>query len=349
MVRRWGAWLLLCLAFPALLHAQTADTTTALAYVRSQQAADGSFAGFGAGSTADAVYALVAAGVQPATFRNTGETALAGLRTLAPGAATTTGGAAKFALALLMAGETTVLSDGSDLLTVIEQGRNSATGQYGSDVSAHAFALLALRAAGRPAARDAAPHDALKKLQLPDGGWSFAGSAATGSDTNTTALAIQALIAVEGPSAAVSRAVAYLKTQQNSDGGFPFSQASAFGTASDANSTAYVIQGLIAAGEDPNSVTKHGKSPLDRLRAFQNSSGAFRYQDTPPDDNAGATYQALPALLGKTFPLSALSAPAAPVPTTPGLPSTGLPSFPAWALVAAAVALVLTGRRLVRR
>ena len=35
-------------------------------------------------------------------------------------------------------------------------------------------------------------------------------------------------------------------------------------------------------------------------------SGAFRFQDTPPDDNQGATYQAVPALAGKTFPIEAI-------------------------------------------
>ena len=50
---------------------------------------------------------------------------------------------------------------------------------------------------------------------------------------------------------AVERAVAYLVTQRNADGGFPYSQASEYGTASDANSTALVIQAIVAAGGNP--------------------------------------------------------------------------------------------------
>lgn len=342
------------------VQAQTRNdaTTKALAYIRSQQAADGTFAGFGAGSTADAVYALVAAGENPATFSNGGSSAVAGLQKLAPDAAKSPGLAAKFVVALLLVGQSPKLANGTDLLGTVEQAYTSATGQYGTDVSTHAYAMLALRAADRAAATKSEPRDALKKLQLPDGGWSFDGTAATGSDTNTTALALQALIAVEGKSDAVSKALAYLKTQQNSDAGFPFSQASSFGTASDANSTANVIQALVAAGEDLQAYAKNGKTPVDRLQAFQNASGAFRYQDTPPDDNAGATYQALPALLSKPLPLAPLPQPT-PGPTaapqsTPasgsiGLPNTGVPATPLWPLVVLGTAGLIGGLQLRRR
>lgn len=382
-MRKLLALVMLMVLLPgAWAQAQTDPLAQAVTYMRTQQAADGTFAGFGAGSTADAVYALVAAGQDPAQVAVGGVSALDGLRKLGPATVKEPGLAAKFALAFLMAGQAPVVTD-ANLLNKVEQSFDPATGQYGKDLTGHAFAVLALHAAGRGADNMAAAVAALKKLQLADGGWGFDGTAKSGSDTNTTSVIIQALIAAGDTSDAVTKAVAYLKTQQNDDGGFPYSQTSQFGTASDANSTAYTIQALLAAGEDLAKISKAGKTPRERLVAFQNPSGAFRYQDTPPDDNAAATYQAIAALAGKTFPLTALPAPA-PAPTaaagataTPtearptdplaptatavaapgttataaaapgGLPDTAGKSAPAWPL--AALALLLVGSALLVR
>src|SRR5205085_6396915 len=133
----------------------------------------------------------------------------------------------------------------------------------------------------------------LNQAQLADGGWSFDGSAATGSDTNTTALAVQALVAAGAPGDATTRGIGYLKSQQNADGGFPYSKTSSFGSASDANSTALVVQALAAAGVDPRTLKQSGGDPIDALLDFQNASGAFRYQAAQSDDNDLATAQAI--------------------------------------------------------
>ena len=49
------------------------------------------------------------------------------------------------------------------------------------------------------------------------------------------------------------------------------------------------------------------------LAGMQNESGAFYYMASTPDDNAYATVQAIPALVGVPFPLPV----AMPVPATP--------------------------------
>ncbi len=302
---------------------QDAATQRAVTYIRTQQAPDGSFAGFGAGSTADAIYALVAAHVNPAEVKKGQASAIDGLVKLAPEASKDAGITAKFILAALLVGQNPRALGGDDLVATLEQGFNAATGRYGKDITSHALALLALRAAGvtvRPAAIVA-----LEKLQLPDGGWSFDGASATGSDTNTTALAYQALVSTGGTDQAKQKAVAYLHAQQNADGGFPYSQTSKFGNASDANSTALNLQAILSSGEPLTGWAKNGKTPLDRLLAFQNPSGAFRFQDAQPADNQLATYQAIPAVEGKPFPLEviAVAQPAQPAQTAgPGLPST---------------------------
>ena len=353
---------LLSLAMPGRAAlAQTADPAIekAVAYIRTQQQPDGSFSGIGAGSTADAIFALSAAGVNVAEVKQGGKSAVDYIRTQAKGSGKDTGVAAKYVIAMLLAGQSPLLPDGTDLVAEVESGRK-ANGQYGADVTAHAYALIALNAAGAPAAKSPESVGALKALQLPDGGWSFDGTAASGSDTNTTAVAIQALVAVGERGDALSRALAYLKTQQNSDGGFPYSQASQFGTASDANSTALSYQAIVAAGEDLGAYTKGGNTPAARLLAFQNGSGAFRYQDATPDDNTFATYQAVPALVARPLPLEGIvialpATPAeAPAPSTPAaggpatLPNTGgADMLPAFAV--AALALMLAGLAVRRR
>ncbi len=340
MVSRYGLmrWLAFVCALAALLvpvhaaNAQSGDAAIdkAVAYIRSQQQTDGSFAGFGAASTADAVFALAAANVNVTEVQNGGKSPIDFIRSQAKGSGKDAGVAAKFVIAMLLAGQSPVLPDGTNLVQEVQSGYKADTARYGNDVTSHAYAIVALVAAGEPAGTKSEVVDALKTLQLPDGGWSFDGTPATGSDTNTTSVAIQALVAAGDKGESLAKAVAYLRAQQNADGGFPYSQTSQFGNASDANSTALSLQALIATGEDLANYTKEGKTPRDRLLAFQNPSGAFRYQDAQPEDNAFATYQAVPALAGKTLPLEgiAIALPAPSAPTTDA-PAVGAPASPA--------------------
>ena len=317
---------------PAFAQAGTADAAVqqAVAYIRTQQAPDGTFAGFGAGSTADAIYALVAAGANPAEFKNGGASAVEGLIKAAPEAAKDTGVAAKFVLASLLAGQDPHALGGIDLIAAVQNGYDAAAERYGNDTTSEALAVLALQAAGDPVRL--ASIAKLEQQQLPDGGWSFDATAATGSDTNTTALVLQALISASGTPEARTKALSYLRAQQNADGGFPYSQTSQFGNASDANSTALSIQAILAAGESMSDWVKDGKSPVERLLAFQNPSGAFRYQDSAPDDNQLATYQAVPAIAGKTFPMEPVPItqpevqPVAPTVIAPSATTAGAPT-----------------------
>lgn len=355
----------------ALTGANDAALQKAVAYMRTQQAPDGTFAGFGAGSTADALYALAAAGINAAEFKNGGASATQGLVAATPEAVKDTGVAAKFVLAALLTGQDPRALGGADVVAVVQNGFDPVAQQYGKDTTSSALAVLALRAAGDQVQPKALAK--LEQLQLPDGGWSFDGTAATGSDTNTTALVLQALIAANGTADVRTKALAYIRTQQNADGGFPYSQTSQFGNASDANSTAVTIQAILAAGESLANWARNGTTPLDRLLAFQNPSGAFRYQDATPEDNQLATYQAVPAVAGKTFPLEPIliALPAAPTVATPTatpaaalppaptptpvaggpaqLPDTGTPAAPMIALLAAALVVLALGLGLRRR
>jgi hypothetical protein len=305
LLRMLGACMALIVALAALpAHAaepQRDAAERALTWLIGQQADDGSFGG-DAGATADAVMAIVAMGMDPNGVLKNGNSAVAYLGTQAATyAGKSVAGAGKLTLAAISAGKDPTSFGGINLIDVLQKSYDSTTGQYGATPLDQAFALLALASAGQsvPSAAVAA----LEKSQLADGGWSYDGTAATGSDTNTTALAVQALKATSSGSAALSKAQSYLVSQQNADGGFPYSKTSPYGSDSDANSTAYVIQALMALGVDPDTLKQGDNTPLTALLALQNTSGAFRYQEAYPDDNMFATSQAIPALLLKPFPL----------------------------------------------
>ena len=322
-----------------------AAAQAALGWLVARQAADGSFPGFDAGASADAIFAITAVGSDANGVLKNDNSPVSFLGTQAGGyAAKSTGAAAKLLLAVVAAGKDPLAFGGQNLIALVLKSYDPKTGRYGADVTGHALALLALASTGQPIPPAALA--GLSQAQLADGGWSFDGSAATGSDTNTTALAVQALVAAGAPGDAASRGIGYLKSQQNADGGFPYSKTSSFGSASDTNSTAVVIQALAAAGVDPRTLKQSGGDPIDALLAFQNASGAFRYQAAQPDDNDLATAQAIPALLLKPFPLKRVSlapvqvAPApAPAPGPAQLPNTGGAPAPVWLLAAALAAL----------
>jgi hypothetical protein len=345
----------------ARAQASSAAAQSALAWMRTQQQPDGSFAGFGPGETADVAIAFAANGENAASFSNGGATTLDFLQAQGDYARGSVGAAAKLTMAAVALGADPQQFAGVNLLQLMRDGYNASTGQFGADVYGHALALLAIQAV-----QAAPPPPAVQRLlalQLPDGGWSFDGTAETGSDTNTTGLVVQALVGQPGADEAVQRAAAYLQSQQNADGGFPYSQASQFGNASDANSTAAVLQALAALGISPSNPawSKGENTPLSALLAFQNPNGALRYQATPADDNALATYQAVPALLGKRLPVVTADVPGAedalvvpvplpaPVAQPATLPATGAAdNYPAHALLALAVLCLAVGARLRR-
>ena len=138
---------------------------------------------------------------------------------------------------------------------------------------------------GTLAMSDTVPPDSVQSLidlAQPEGGWEW--SPTWGVDTNTTALAIQALVAAGQPisSTAIISAVGSLKSAQNADGGFRYYLSSQGSSASDANSTAFAIQGLLAAGENPTGPggTAAGNSPTSYLLSMQLPDGSFAWQST---------------------------------------------------------------------
>lgn len=256
-----------------------------VAYIRTQQQADGSFPSIGQSSTADAVYALVASGINPSRVTNSGNSAIDFIYSQT-GNLQSTGVAAKFLLALVLARRSTVAPNGFDYVARVRNAFDPATGVFDPNPTGNYYSLIALRAAGQRV-----PAQALRvaaAAQQADGGWP-SGDPPGNSDTNTTSVAMVGLI-VNGRTAPIPAALRYLRTQLAPEGGFTFS--TVFGTESDANSTGLSTVALLVARQDLRNFESGGVDPVERLRQLQNPSGAFRFSDSFPGDNAFATFQA---------------------------------------------------------
>jgi hypothetical protein len=183
------------------------------------------------------------------------------------------------------------------------------------------LALQALAAAGvKGTSQVALATTWLLAQQCSDGGWSFTDQAndtctvdpdsGTGPDTNSTAQAVQGLVAEgglgTGPSAA---ALSFYTTGQDADAGWSYyPNSSASPGTTDPDSTALVIEALSALGQSPSGAAfaKGTATPVTALLSFQLASGsdagAIFYPPAPAPGNVTATFQAVPALAGLTFP-----------------------------------------------
>ncbi|HET9015070.1 MAG TPA: prenyltransferase/squalene oxidase repeat-containing protein, partial [Thermomicrobiaceae bacterium] len=290
----------------AAAPAPNTSAQSSLNWLRSQQQPDGGFAGLGsssdAGTTASAAIAIAAAGVDPSLVLNDGHAVTDFLAASTSSYGASTGGAANLALAAYASGLNPHSLGGVDLIARIQSAYNASTGLYDPQLYVDAYAVLALEAAR--ATVPPAALDALANAQAADGGWSYTGSKEKGqSDTNTTAVVIEALVAGGRTNSPVeSAARSYLHTAQTADGSFVYQVGAENPPVGDANSTALVVQALVALGQDPNSAT--WGHAVDALRHFENADGAFRYRDDTPGDNLLATVQAIPALMLEPLPIA---------------------------------------------
>lgn len=195
---------------------------------------------------------------------------------------------------------------------------NATTGQYAEGTGFHVWGVLGTLALSETVPAEAVQY--LHDLAQPNGGWEWLPG--FGTDTNSTALAIQALIAAGEPptSTLVLNGLAYLKSAQNADGGFPYDPNSMWGTDSDTNSTAYAVQAIWAAGQDPLTGTWviSGTNPINHLLGMQLPDGSFEWQPGY-GSNGLATMQASAALLGEVLPYRAATVSACPALYLPGV------------------------------
>ena len=303
----------LLIALPGQPVRAAGGPSAAAAWLRSGQNGDGGF-GFAKGEqsspvmTGWAMLGLEAAGVNPLDVDHghaTPVTYLAGTI----GQVQTTGDLERTILALHGAGLDPRHFQGHDLVSRL-LARQGGDGSFSGQVNQAAFGILAMRAAGATAGigRTAGW---LRDHQNSDGGWGFA--AGSTSDADSTGAVLQGL-AASGSRAGLGGGVSYLRSAQRAGGGFPLN-----GGSVNAQSTAYAVQGLIAAGVSPSSVRKGGRSPLDYLASVQAADGHYRYSSASDQTPVWVTGQTLMATAGRALPL-------APVARSATFPSSNAPS-----------------------
>ena len=276
-----------------------------VAFLAGAQNPDGGFGGARGQSSSElysgwAAIGLAAAGRDPLTVRRGGHSVLDALR----GEAASLQGAGdleRTILALHACGVSVHSLPGGDPIARLMRFR-AGDGSFGHLSNLTAFAVFALRAAGysssNPTLRGAASW--LRRQQNADGGFGFGGRGG-GSDVDDTAAVLQALVDAGARGPAIGRSSAFLVRSQNPDGGYP-QQA---GGESNAQSTAWAIQGLIAARRDPRTVTREGgRSPLAFLATLLGPDGSVRYSRTGSQTPVWVTAQALTALAGKPLPIA---------------------------------------------
>ena len=231
--------------------------------------------------------------------------------------------------------------------------RQRRGGSFAGRVNTTAFAILGLRAAGRPR-RDTAVERAAEwigRQANPDGGFNFGGRGGP-SGIDDTGAAIQGLVAAGWRGRpVVRRAARFLVRNQASDGGFALVP----GGPSNAQSTAWAVQGLLAAGREPSRVRRAGsRDPMSYLRSLTAASGEVRYSRTSRQTPVWVTAQAVAALSRKTLPLRPVprarrAAATAASTTTPGATATAAATVTAAAAKRARQALPQIGATSPRR
>ncbi len=301
-----GIALLALLGATALLAgAPAARAAGPASYLARAQNRDGGFGdrpGLGSSSlfSAWATLGLAAQNRNPADVARGGRSALAYLRAGARGLS----GAGDLERTLLVVGPAGVSPrsfGGRDLVASLLAHRRS-DGSFDGQVNLTAFGVLGLRSvgvgAGSSTVRSAGAW--LARQADADGGWNFYRRGGV-SDIDDTGGVLQALLASgQGGNAALSRGVAFLIHRQNPDGGFPANP----GGTSNAQSTAWAVQGLVAARRDPEALHRGGaRSPLAYLRSLTAADGSVRYSRTSTQDPVWVTGQAALALARRPFPL----------------------------------------------
>lgn len=150
---------------------------------------------------------------------------------------------------------------------------------------------LAAVAAGRDP-HDFSGVDPIALMTEPPAGTPAPAPDLLGDDLYDHALAVLALAAAGEP--VPPAALDALRQHQSADGGWAFTGATDPGAA-DSNTTALVIQALVAAGADDEPAVTTG---MAALHAFQTPDGAFAYQPSdPPAPDANSTALAIQAII----------------------------------------------------
>jgi energy-coupling factor transport system substrate-specific component len=184
-------------------------------------------------------------------------------------------------------------------------------GSYEDWPNSTAYAVVALRSAGIANVADSV--EWLRGTQNEDGGWGDVPGSPSNADG--TGAVLQAL---SPSSKAAQRAVGYLRQVQQPGGGYRLGGNGSLNT----QSTAWAVEGLLAAGADPAQFKRGGKSAYEYLEDNQASDGHYRYSSKSDQTPVWVTGQVMVAASQKYLPLEAVPAPPkTPNPTPPPPPA----------------------------
>jgi hypothetical protein len=120
-------------------------------------------------------------------------------------------------------------------------------------------------------------------------------------DADMTGAALEALNAAgKHDTEAQALALEYLKEAQLPDGGWPEMQGK---SESNVGSTAWVSQGIWAAGLNPESWVVDGNEPLGYMASLQQEDGHIRYERNAELNGVWMTAYATPAFAGQALPI----------------------------------------------
>jgi energy-coupling factor transport system substrate-specific component len=279
-------------------RADASEVSRAANWLESVQNRDGGFGGApgdesGAEMTCWAMLGLAAAGRNPLDVTRHGHDPVDFLRGHV-GELKSPGDLARTILGLESAGADPRKFAGQNLVSRL-LGKRRGDGSYEGWPNSTAFALIALRAAGITGGLDKTL-SWLRKVQNDDGGWGdVPGSPSTADGTGAV------LQALSKDSKAAHRGVSYLVQAQRKGGGFALGGNGAVNT----QSTAWAIQGVLAAGRDPAKFRKGGASAPEYLAKHQGGNGHYRYSGSSDQTPVWVTGEALVAASGNYFPIAA--------------------------------------------
>ncbi len=325
-----AALLLLAVALGALApgRAQASEVSRAAGWLVSAQNPDGGFGSApgddsGAEMTGWSMLGLEAAGRNPLDVARKGRTPVDFLRG-AVDQLKSPGDLARTILALEGAGvDPRDFGDANLVSQLLAKRRDN--GSFEGWPGSTAFAVIALRTAGADGGLQKSL-SWLHDVQNEDGGWGdVPGSPSTADGTGA------AMQALSPESKSVHRGISYLRGAQRPGGGFPLGGNGAVNT----QSTAWAIQGILAAGGDPANYRRGSQSAPEYLQAQQESDGHYRYSKSSDQTPVWVTAEVLVAAAGDYLPIA--PPPRAPTPAEtggliPGLtptPSTPPPVSPA--------------------
>jgi hypothetical protein len=276
------------------------EVSQALDWLRSQQQTNGSIGDSTISSWA--VMAIVASGEDPHNWSNGNDSIIDYLKKNTD-SLSSPNDYSRFILSMVAAGEDPRNVNGIDLVATLESFYTGT--QFGdpSLLNDDFWTVMALTSAGIDKNDEKIQNaTAFIKSNQNEGdhGWSY--GVGVDSDADDTAAAIMALISAgeSQSSTNITNGLEYIKSKQIISGGFD-----SWGYGPSAESDSWIIQAIVAAGQDPTDVdwTKEGKNPIDDLLSFQNQDGSFNDSALAPAPNSWTTSSAIPAILGKPYPI----------------------------------------------